>query len=215
MKTDFTPMFQRDLTGIGSAVQGVAAIAQTVGGWIQSHRATKKLENLQSPTYNPNKSIMDYYNTALQRYNVNPYQSQQYQNAVQLAGRSTAAGINSLQSRGSAVGGIGRLVALQNQQGLNAGMAAENQQNQRFAALGGATTLKAGEDKMAFNINQQQPYERKANLYAAKAGGGNQIMNSGLSNLYGAASSMSQMAMIKKMYDGEKNKNVGTGGGNR
>lgn len=197
-----------DVLGIGSALQGAAGIAQLIGGGIQAHRATKSLEGLQSPTYSPNKSILDYYNTALQRYNTNPYNSQQYQNAIQLAGRSTAAGVNALQSRGSAVAGIGRLAALQNQQGLNAGTQAEQQQNQRFSQLGGATQMKAGEDKTAFQINQENPFERKYNLLAAKAAGGNQIMNSGLSNIFGAGESTSQMSLLNKIYG-----NQGSGGG--
>ncbi len=200
MKTDFTPMLQRDLTGIGSAIQGVAGLTQTIGGWIQSHRATKKLENLKSPTYNPNKSILDYYNTALQRYNVNPYQSSQYQNATNQIGRNTASILNNLKGRGGSVAAVGKLASSQNDAAIKAGISAENEQNQRFSQLGGATTLKAGEDDKAFQYNQLMPYRTKANLYAAKAGGGNQIMNSGLSNIFQAGSSLSQMDMLKKMY---------------
>ncbi len=184
-----------------SATQfGIGALQGLIGG-ISAHKNQKKLEKLQTPTYNQNKSILDYYNTALQRYNINPYQSQQYQNAVQQAGRSTAAGINALQDRGSAVAGIGRLAALQNQQGLNAGVQAEQQQNQRFSQLRGATEMKAGEDRMAFQQNQIAPYEKKYNLLAMKAGANNQTANAGLSNMFGGLNSISQMSMLDKMYN--------------
>lgn len=184
----------------GAIAQGVTGLAQTIGGWIQQHRATKKLESLQSPAYQQNKSILDYYNNALQRYNVNPYQSQQYRVATQGANRNIAYGLNALKGRGSSVAGVNKLVGIGNDAALKAGVAAEQEQNQRFGALGGATQLKAGEDRMAFDINKQQPFERKYNLLAMKAGGGNQIMNAGLQNTFGAGTSLSERDMVNKMY---------------
>lgn len=184
----------------GAIAQGAIGIAQTIAGGIQAHRAQKKLEKLQSPTYTPNQSIMDYYNKALQRYNVNPYQSQQYQYASQMGNRNFAAGVNSLQSRNSAVGGISRLSAINNDAALKAGVAAEGEQNRRFSALGSATEAKAGEDRMAYQYNQLAPYEKKYNLLAQKAGGGSQVANAGISNTFGALQNYSNMQMLGKAY---------------
>lgn len=200
MKTNFNPVFYHDLLGLGSAIQGLAGLGQTIGGAIQAHRATKKLENLQSPTYTPNSSILDYYNKALSRYGVDPTDSAMYKRNQLGLQRNMATGISALQDRHSALGGITKLVQAGNDASLNSQVAAENERNQRFGALGTATGMKAGEDAKAFQINQQDPYERKYNLLAAKASGGNQILNSGLSNIFGAGSSLSQMAMLKKMY---------------
>ncbi len=198
MKTNFSPQLQFDLTGIGSAIQGIAGLTQTIGGWIQGSKATKQLEKLQSPTYSANKGILDYYNQALSRYGVSPTDSAMYKRQMQNIGRNTATGINSFQDRRSGQAGISSLLRSANDASLNAEVAAEQQKNQRFGELGNATQLKAGEDKEEFNINKMQPYERKYNLLAMKAGGGNQIMNAGLQNIYGAGSSLAQMDMIKK-----------------
>lgn len=214
MKINFSPILHYDLTGIGSAIQGVAGLAQTIGGWVQQHRATKQLENLQSPTYAQNSSILDYYNKALSRYNTSPTDSALYKGQQKNIQRGLATGLSALGDRRSALGGITRLVQAGNDASLNAQVAAENQQNQRFGQLGGATQMKAGEDRTAFDINQQQPYERKYNLLSMKAGGGNQVLNSGLSNIFGAGSSLSQMGMLKQMYGDESNgKNSGMGTG--
>jgi hypothetical protein len=216
MRTSFNPQLQYDptsggLSGAtpwGAIIQGGVGLAQTIGGLIQKHKALKELNNLQSPTYTPNKSISDYYSTALQRYNVNPYQSTQYQNATNQSGRTTAGLLSDIKGRGGSVAAVGKLAAMQNDAGIKAGVAAENEQNQRFGALGGAANAKAAEEGKAFQINQMMPFERKYNLLSAKAGGGANIMNAGLSNIFGAGDNISQMAMLKKYY-GEDSGNRG------
>ena len=86
----------------GAIAQGVGGIAQSIIGGIQAHKARKALENLKSPTYTPNQSILDYYNKALARYNINPYQSQLYKMQNQNIQRGIAQGLNALsQGRGA------------------------------------------------------------------------------------------------------------------
>lgn len=187
-------------TPIGAIGQGVLGLAQGIIGGIKAKKAQKELENLQTPQYQESKSILDYYNNALKRYNTNPYQSQQYQNATNLAGRSTAAGLNALGGRASAVGGVGRLAALQNEQGLRAGAMAEQDQSQRFGQLGGAAQLQSGEDRAAFQQNKIAPYEKKYNLLAMKAGAANQTANAGISNIFGGLSGVGDYQMAKQIY---------------
>ncbi len=183
-----------------SATQfGIGALQSLIGGG-KARKAQNQLENLSTPKYGGSESIMDYYNKALQRYNVNPYQSNQYQQAVQQAGRSTAAGLNALQGRGSAVAGVGRLAALQNEQALKAGTMAEAEQNRRFNDVGDASQLKAGDDLRKFQQNEIAPYEKKYNLLSMKAGAANQTANAGISNMFGGLSSIQQMSMLDKMY---------------
>ncbi len=172
-----------------SGVQTLFGLGQSILGGIKQHKAQKSLENLQTPTYNPNSSILDYYNKALQRYNTNPYQSQQYQEGIQEGNRNTAAGIGALQDRGSAVGGISRLVALQNDNALKQGVAAENEQNQRFGQLGSATNMRAADQQYGFQINQLMPYQKQLDLLTAQAGGGKNVVNAGLQNIFGGLSS--------------------------
>lgn len=176
---------------VSAAIQGAVGIGQAVGGAIQAHRAQKKLEKMVEG-YKPNASIMDYYNKALQRYNVNPYTSAQYRNQMQNAGRGLATGINALNDRRSVLGGISSLVQGYNDASLKATAAAEGQQAQALSQLGGATQMKAAEDF--------KPFEMKYNLQALKAGGGNETMRAGLSNIFGGASTYANYQMLDKMY---------------
>lgn len=157
---------------------------QAISGHKKEKKAENAIENLQSPTYNPNASILDYYQKALNRYNTNPYQSAQYQYGIQQGNRNTAAGINALQDRQSAVGGVGRLIAQQNNNAIQQGITAENEQSQRFNQLGGATQMKAGDEQYGFNINKLMPYQQKLQLLGLKAQGGAQMENAGISNIF-------------------------------
>src|SRR5690606_17709553 len=130
-----------------------------------------------------NPSIMDFYNKALQRYNQNPYDSNLYRMQTQTAQRNLATGLNAMQDRRSALASVGNLVQGSNDASLRAAAAAEAQQAQALNQLGAATQLKDREDKYKF--------EAKYNLLGMKAGGGNQIMNAGLKNLYGGLGSIS------------------------
>ena len=147
---------------IGAVTAG-AGLLQSFFGGRKAKKEQKELENLQSPTYNPNESVLSYYNNALQRYNVNPYNSTLYKTQQQNIGRGVNQGIGALNNRRSGLAGISSLIQGQNDSLLKAGIAAENQKDQRFSQLGGATQMKAGEDRQAFNINKMQPFERKYN----------------------------------------------------
>ncbi len=194
---------------VGAVAQTALGIGQAIGGAIRTHRAEKGLENLKSPTYNQSKSILDYYNQAMQRYNTNPYQSAEYQNDVQTANETQAAGTNALQSRAAAVGGISRLAALRNGMLRNAGVNATNEQNQRFGQLGQAAEMKTNEGDKAFQYNQLAPYQAKYNLLAMKAGGGAQTTNAGISNAFGGLQGIGDYQMINKMYGDQSNNNNG------
>lgn len=196
MKINFNPVLFRDPLGIGSIIQGVTGAAQALGGAIQQHRYGKKYESLVKG-YQPNKGILDYYNQALARYNVSPTESALYKRQMQNIGRGQAGALAGLQDRRSALGGVSNVLRASSDAALNAEIAAEQERNQRFGALGQATGAKAAEEKYKF--------ENLAGLYGAKATGGVNIMNAGLSNLYGAGSSLAQMNMYNQLY--------GTGGG--
>lgn len=185
---------------IAAAAQAGIGAIQTGYGMIQAARMQKKLERLQTPTYAKNQGILDYYNTALRRYNTNPYESGQYKQATQQIGRNMAQGLSALSDRKSAVAGVSRLVQGANDASLNAGLIAENKRDQYFRELGSATAMKAGEDRMAFQQNVMAPYEKKYNLLAMKASGANGIANAGLQNVMGGLQGMNQYAMAENMY---------------
>lgn len=156
---------------------------QAISGGIKSHNAQKAIEKLQSPTYSPNKAIADYYQDAKTRAEAGPYNSAFYQMAEKNAGRGLATGISTLQDRRS-TGNVAGLVQGEEDQLQKAGVQAENIQRQNFGQYGQATSMKAADDKYAFDINKEAPFERKYGLLAAKAGGANKTANAGISNIY-------------------------------
>jgi len=191
---------------IGAVTAG-AGLLQSFFGGRKAKKAQKELENLQSPIYNPNESVLSYYNNALQRYNVNPYNSTLYKTQQQNIGRGVNQGIGALNNRRSGLAGISSLIQGQNDSLLKAGIAAENQKDQRFSQLGGATQMKAGEDRQAFNINKMQPFERKYNLLAMKAGANARTANDGLKNIFNGLGTMAGGYQL-----GQGSKSSGGGG---
>lgn len=221
MKTDFSPRFDRQggfspggAAGPAGGLLGAAAgatpwgaigqagigLIQGVAGWIQQRKALKELEKMQSPTYRQDTSILDYYNKRLAKYNVNPYQSDYFRMQQRLGERAMGSGLGALQGRGQALAGVNSLVQQQSDRLLKAGATAEDLQRQDLAGLGQAAGMKTAENQRAFEINQMQPFERKYNLKALKAGGGTSIFNAGLSNIFGGLQSYGQQQMLDKIY---------------
>jgi len=172
-----------------------AAGLQTVGGLVQTFtsgvkKKEKALEKFSenSPTYNPNKGVMDYYSKALNKYNVSPYGSSVYKKTVQDVGRGTAQGLESLRGRGGAVAGVSNLIAGQDDALLKAAADAERLKQQEFSMLGTATGMKAGEESKAFQINKQDKFDRKYNLLALKAAAAAKQKSDGLQNVFGGLS---------------------------
>lgn len=169
-----------------AGAQAIGGLVQTGMGLFGGKKARKQLENLQTPTYTPAKSVSDYYAEAKQRYNTSPYASTMYNAQMQNINRNTNQGIAGLQSRRLGIGGISSLIQGQNDAMLKAAAGAEQQRDQRFSQYGQAANAMAGEERQAFNINKMMPYEKKYNLLAMKAQGNNQMANAGMQNLYGA-----------------------------
>lgn len=196
---------------IAPLVQGGIGLLQGIFGGGRARRAQRELARLQTPTYEKSQAIGDYYNKALQRYNINPAQSNLYRMQERNIQRNQAAGINALQSRRAGIGGISKIVQGSNDAMLNATAAAEQQQAQAFGQLGQAAGMQAGEDRQAFNINKLMPYEKQYNLLSMKAGAGAQTANAGISNLFGAASTYGQIKgdeYLMKKYFGNQGKSA-------
>lgn len=168
-----------------AGIQAGAGILQGVIGGIGARKARRELERLPMPTYSPVKSITDYYNEAQKRYQESPYQSNLYKMQAQNIARGTTQGLSSLQDRRSAMAGIPALIQGQNDALLKAGVAAEQQREQRFGQLGDATNAMAGEQRKEWEVNQLMPYQRKAGILGQKASGYTQLMNAGLQNAFG------------------------------
>jgi hypothetical protein len=195
MRVDFTPTFQRSVVAAGIGIAGVGIGAyQAIHGASVASKGQKALERQanEAPQYN-NRSVNDYYQQALNRYNVDPSNTLQYQRAQQAVNNNLATGINALHN-GRAAGNLPRLIAASDNQLNNAGVQAEQQRNQRFNELGRASQMKAGDDRYAFNVNKEQPYQRQYSLTAAMASGGNREESAGIQNVFSGANSLAAMS---------------------
>lgn len=185
---------------IGLVAAGTAAAAsgaKAIGSNQRRKSRERELDDYakQSPLYAGSKPISEYYQQALNRYNENPYQSQQYKMGAMNAQRATAQGIGALQDRRSAIGGISRLAASQNDAMQNLGAQAEAQKSSRFGQLGGATQMKNADLMQQFDINKMTPYNRQFGLKQMKSAAANQEYSQDVSNTFNALGNMASVGM--------------------
>ena len=191
------------IAAIAGGVQALGGAAQNIfSGRKKKERELNEFAK-QSPLYQGSKSISDYYQQALNRYNENPYQSQQYQLGSMNAQRATTQGIGALQDRRSAIGGIGRLALGQNVAMQNLGVQAESQRNARFGQLGQAAQAKASEDYKMFDINQMTPYNRQLQLKQMAAQAANDRANAGMQMVGSALSGITQAGIMAEAGGGK------------
>lgn len=198
-----------DFTGIGEAAdlgQTLLGIGQTL--FSGKHRAEKNLEDYAN-SYQPNQSIMDYYNKALAKYNPNAYQSAEYQNRANINSRNLTTGINAASDRRAGVGALSSLVQGADDANANAASQAEAAQRGNLGQLGAAAGAKSAEDS--------KKYDLKYNLLAMKAGGANANQSAGIKNIFGGLQGISDLGMANQIYgDGtripRRNTNVLSGG---
>ena len=186
---------------IGLVAAGTAAAAsgaQAIGSNKRRKARERDLDEYakQSPLYQGSKPISEYYQQALNRFQENPYQSQQYQLGAMNAQRATAQGLGALQDRRSAIGGIGRLALGQNAAMQNLGAQAEAQRNARFSQLGGATQMKNADLMQQFDINKMTPYNRQFGLKQMKSAAANQEYTQDVSNTFNALGNMASVGMM-------------------
>jgi len=186
---------------IGATAAGAGALASGISAIGANQRRKSREAELdayakQSPLYEGSKPISEYYQQALNRYNESPYQSQQYQLGAMNARQATAQGINALQDRRSAIGGISRLEAGQNAAMQNLGAQAEAQRNARFGQLGGATQMKNADLMQQFDINKMTPYNRQFGLKQMKSAAANQEYSQDVSNTYNALGNLASIGMM-------------------
>ena len=187
------------VVGIASAVTAATGVYTAISADTKQKKAQRKLDELakNSPLYKADKSIDDYYQKALNRFNENPYQSQQYQMGAMNARRATAQGLGALQDRRSAIGGISRLQAGQNYAMQNLGAQAEGQRNQRFNQFGNATQMKSGEYQREFDFNKMTPYNRRLQLEQMKGAAAGEQFNAGLQMIGQGANAGATIAAAK------------------
>jgi len=181
------------LSLISGGLQTLGGIGQTLfSGTRKKERALEQF-NESAPTYTPNQSILDYYQKAYNRYDPNAYNSAAYRQGQQNINSNMAAGITATQDRRSGLAGISNLVAQSNRAALGNIANAERVQAQNLNQLGSAAAAKTNEDRMAFKVNKQDPFNRKYNLLAMKAGAAAKMKNDGLQNIFGGLSNIASL----------------------
>jgi len=164
------------------------------------------------PKAQANKSILDYYNTALARYGVSPTDTAMYKRQTRDIDRGVATGLQGLQDRRSALGGASSLLRAANDARLNANVAAEQRRDTLFNQLGQATQMEDAERKFLFQQNEMLPWETRANLKLGMLGqklqGANQRTNAGMQNLFGGLSTLASGVSGNLFGGGETNRSV-------
>ena len=181
----------------------VAAGTQALGGAAQSifsgrGKAESDLNAFatKSPLAQESKSLNDYYQQALNRYQENPYQSAQYMTAQRNADRSLASRLNLGQDLGSSLSMAGKANAQYNDTLGQAGAQAEAQRSQRFGQLGQASQAKAAQDKYLFDVNQMTPYNRQLQLKQLASQAANERYNAGIQMVGGALGNAAQIGAM-------------------
>lgn len=169
----------------------VIPLATAAYGVYQSASASAKRKKAEAALENqvnqekPDSSILDYYNKALAKYSLNPYQSISYNQQNNQIQRNLATGLNNAQDRRLGLGALGGLVQQANDSSAKAVANADAQGRQDLSVLGGAAQRLSSEKKRLFDM--------KYNLLAMKAGQSAATENAGYRNIYGGLSNLSTL----------------------
>jgi len=184
--------------GIGVGVGAATGLGQVLFSGKKKKERALEAQAANAPKYGGNQGIDTYYQQALQQANTAASQSALYKQGQNMANRNLASGLSALNTRQGGQGAVAGLVQGANDTSMRNLAQAEGQKERRFGVLGQATQMKAGEDWKKFQINQQQPWETKYNLLAAKAAQAAQQQQAGFQNIAGAATSAITAGSSKK-----------------
>lgn len=161
----------------------------------KAKKAEKGLEESldRTPKYKPNQSILNYYDEALRKYNVNPSDTREYKLAQQGIKQGTVQGLRYLQDRRSGLAGVPSLISGQNNALLRAAVNAEQRKDMELNRVGQAASMKAGEESKAFQQNEMYPFEAKYNLLAMKAAGSRADQRQHTQNAFNNLSSLGSL----------------------
>ena len=164
--------------GAGAAASGISAIGANQRR--KSRESELDAYAKQSPLYQGSKPISEYYQQAMNRYNENPYQSQQYQLGAMNARRATAQGLAALSDRRAGIGGAAKLASIQNAAMQNVVGQSEADKAQRLQELRNSTAMMGQEGTKKYDYNQLTPYNRQVGLEELKGQAAGQQYNAGM-----------------------------------
>ena len=171
-------------------LQTLFGLGQTLFSGAKKAERGLRRQIANMPKTSADQGIMGYYNQALARYGVSPTESALYKRSIQNIERSKAGALGALHDRRSALAGISNVLQSGSDAALNAEIAAENERNQRFGALGQATQMEAAEQRRVEQRNVYDPYELETQRLAQKLQGARQRQTAGMQNIMGGLSTL-------------------------
>jgi hypothetical protein len=194
----------------GASLLGTGfGIYQGINNQSRADKAQTRIDKLaaNSPIYKPDKSIHDYYQLALNRYNENPFQSAGYAESIKQANRTAANTLKAGQSRGAAIGMASKINQMvQDQKDRAIGGAIQNK-NSQFSQLGGATNMQGSQTAKAFDINQMTPYKTRLGVDQMQMASANEQAGVGFQNAAVGVSNIAALGakgLYKDYFDDRK-----------
>lgn len=187
------------ILGVGQALFGGISAASAAADARREQRRLEK-QAAASPLQKASPELSDYYQQALNRYKENPFTTPYYLETVKQADRAAANALGAMQSRGGALGSVGRINQILSDT-KNRGIAgAVQNKNAQFSQFGQAAQAKAAEQNRLFNVNQQAPYERMLQLQQLKTQAANDRYSAGMSTLAQGLGNVAQYGIAKELY---------------
>lgn len=206
------------ILGVGQALFGGISAANAAAAARKEQRLLEK-RAATSPLQKASPELAQYYKQAEGRYQENPFTTPYYLETVKQADRAAINQLGAMQSRGAALGSVGRINQMLADT-KNRGIAgAVQNKNAQFSQLGQASQAKAAESARLFNTNVQAPYERMLQLQQMKTQAANERTNAfqsmavqGLSNAgqYLTAKEANDPNWLKSLFGGKKNTSTET-----
>jgi hypothetical protein len=187
------------ILGVGQALFGGISAANAAADARREQRILEK-RAATSPLQKASPELSDYYQQALNRYKENPFTTPYYLETVKQGDRAAANALGAMQTRGAALGSVGRINQILADT-KNRGIAgAVQNKNAQFSQYGQAAQARAAEQNRLFNVNQQAPYERMLQLQQLKAQAANDRYSAGMSTLAQGLGNVAQYGIAKEMY---------------
>jgi len=185
---------------IGLITAGAGALTSggmAIGAAAKRKKREKELDALaaNSPIYKPSKSIQSYYQEAKNRYQESPYQSPEYQAGLKNINQASAEAVFGAQRLGAGIGGVSKIAGNKTNALENLALGIGGRRDQRFRELGQASQAMLGEERMAFDINKQTPYNRKFGLGQYKAQAENERYNRAVAGTFNALGNAASIGM--------------------
>lgn len=186
------------MSWIAVGVSAASGIAQIVTAGKKKKEKALEAHAANAPKYAGSQEISKYYNMSQQQANTAAQQSDLYKQQQKDIARQSGMGLS---ATNIAQGGQSAAAKI-NQSATDASMRAftnaSQQKERRMGALGQASQLMSADKMKQFQINQQQPWETKYNLLAAKAAQAAQQQQAGFANIAGAGQAAAMGAAGKK-----------------